>query len=385
MAIPVFRSGFFLFFANSKHYKLPTVTLHSLHNINFKIVFIKIGMRILQIDFSGQIVTNYFDASFDNINGFYDPEKIIIITEDHIFNLHSQKFENFKVLLIEGKEKNKTQDTINFIIDKLLYFNIDKSWLIIGVGGGVITDMVGYVANIFKRGINLGIVPTTILAMTDAAIGGKNGINIGQYKNMVGTTYRPSLILYDYSFLDTLSKSEWVNGFAEIIKHACIKDEEMFYELETKNIEYYIKNRTAAAQLIEQNVAIKTAVVVADEFEKADRFQLNFGHTFGHAIENLYTLPHGHAVSIGMVMAAKISQKVNNFDSNSVDRLKNLLLQYELPISQKMNAAEVLELLVKDKKRAGETINFVLLNKIGEGTVKQLSFHNIAELLDQTL
>ena len=341
-------------------------------------------MRILHTDFSGKNVTNYFDSSFNDIKELFDPQKIIIITEDDVFHLHEQKFENFKVLLIEGKEKNKTQNTIDIIINKLLEFNIDKSWLVVGVGGGVITDMVGYIASIFKRGVNLGLVPTTILAMTDAAIGGKNGINIGQYKNMVGTTYRPKFILYDYSFLDTLPKSEWINGFAEIIKHACIKDEGMFYELEKKNIEFYIENRTAAAQLIEQNVAIKTSVVVGDEFEQADRFQLNFGHTFGHAMENLYKLPHGHAVSIGMVMAAKISEELNNFDSISVEKLKKLLVQYELPISQKMNKTEVLELLVKDKKRAGETINFVLLNKIGDATVKQLSFHNIASLLDQT-
>ena len=342
-------------------------------------------MRTLQTDFSGQIVTNYFDATFNNINDLFDIKKMIIITEDYIFKLHEKKFDGLKVLLIKGKEANKTQDTIDFIINKLLEFNIDKQWLIVGVGGGVITDLVGYVASIFKRGVSLGLVPTTILAMTDAAIGGKNGINVGKYKNMVGTTYRPSFILYDYSFLDTLPKFEWVNGFAEIIKHACIKDEEMFYELEKNNIDYYINNRTETSKLIEKNVAIKTGVVVADEFEKADRFQLNFGHTFGHAIENLYQLPHGHAVSIGMVIAAKISEETNNFDSISVDKLKKLLLQYELPVTQKMNNAEVLELLVKDKKKAGENINFVLLNKIGEGTVKQLAFHNIASLLDHTL
>ncbi len=342
-------------------------------------------MRTLQTNFSGQTVTNYFDASFNDIQHFYDIKKVLIITEEDIYFLHAEKFKGFHVLLIKGKERNKTQDTINFIVDKLLEFNIDKSCLIVGVGGGVITDMIGYVASIFKRGINLALVPTTVLAMTDAAIGGKNGINIGKYKNMVGTTYRALFILYDYSFLNTLHRAEWINGFAEIIKHACIKDAAMFDELEKNNIDYYINNKNAAAQLIEKNVAIKTAVVEADEFEKADRFQLNFGHTFGHAIENLYSLPHGYAISVGMVMAAKISEEINNFDSLSLNKLKNLIVQYELPITQKMDNAEVFELLVKDKKRAGEAINFVLLNKIGEGTVKQLSFQIIISLLEQTL
>ena len=342
-------------------------------------------MRTIKTNFSGQIVTNYFDASFHEICNFHNADKTIIITEKKIFNLHQTKFEGNNVLLVEGEEKNKSQANINFIIENLLELNVDKSWLIVGVGGGVISDMVGYVASIFKRGINLGLVPTTILAMTDAAIGGKNGINVGNYKNMVGTTYRPLFILYDYSFLETLPKSEWINGFAEVIKHACIKDEDMFNELEKNKIDFYINNREAASALIEKNAALKTAVVVADEFEKADRFQLNFGHTFGHAIENLYNLPHGSAVSIGMVMAARVSEELNNFDSVAVEKLKKLLIQYELPVSQKIDNAEVLKLLVKDKKRAGDSINFVLLNKIGEGTVKQLSFHNITSLLDQTL
>ena len=159
----------------------------------------------------------------------------------------------------------------------------------------------------------------------------------------------------------------------------------MFTELENNDIDFYINNRDAAITLIEKNVALKTAVVVADEFEKADRFQLNFGHTFGHALENLYKLPHGHAVSIGMVMAAKISEEINNFDSVAVERLKKLLQQYKLPIFHSINKNEVLNLLTKDKKRAGDAINFVLLNTIGEASVKQLSFHTIQSLLDQTL
>ena len=361
------------------------VTLRTIINFTYKNSGIKSGMRTTQTNFSGQTVTNYFDAPFSQLKNLYDPLRIIIITENTVFKLHESKFEGYKILLIDGTEKNKSQPTINFIIDKLLELDIDKSWLIVGVGGGVVTDMVGYVASIFKRGVKLGLVPTTILAMTDAAIGGKNGINVGNYKNMIGTTYRPLFIYYDYNFLETLPRQEWINGFAEIIKHACIKDEKMFYDLKEKSIDYYITNKEATAHLIEQNVAIKTAVVLADEFEKADRFQLNFGHTFGHAIENLYRLPHGYAISIGMVIASKISEELNNLDSESVEKIRQLLMQYELPVSQKMNSQDVLELLVKDKKRIGDVINFVLLDKIGEATVKQVSVHTMISLLDQTL
>ncbi len=342
-------------------------------------------MKTIDTNFSGEIVHSHFDTPFSSIKELYKTENIVLLTDEIVFNLHKNKFEGFKVIVVNGSEKNKIQSTIDFIVNELLEINVDKSWLLVGVGGGVITDMAGYTASIFKRGIKLGLVPTTILAMTDAAIGGKNGVNVGMYKNMVGTTYRATFILYDFSFLDTLPRTEFINGFAEIIKHACIKDEVMFNELEKHTIDYYLNNREALASLIEKNVAIKTDVVVADEFEKADRFQLNFGHTFGHAIENLYHLPHGFAVSIGMVMAAKVSEEINNFDSEAVRRLKKLLLQYDLPIAQKMDKSKVLDLLAKDKKRTGEAINFVLLNHIGAGSVQKISFHTIESLLDQTL
>ncbi len=342
-------------------------------------------MKVVETLFSGESVFIGYDASFKNIDDYHAADKILVLTDENIFRLHSHKFKAYAVIVVDGTEKNKTQSTVDNIIVQMLELNIDKTWLLVGVGGGVITDMAGYVASIFKRGIKLGLSPTSILGMTDAAIGGKNGVNVGMYKNMVGTTYRPLFILYDFSFLDTLPTSEWINGFAEIIKHACIKDEAMFAELEKRNIDFYINNRMEATELIEKNVALKTAVVIADEFEKADRFQLNFGHTFGHAIENLYNIPHGHAISIGMIMAAKVSEEINNFDSVSVERLKKLLQQYKLTVSKQINKEEVLALLTKDKKRDGDAINFVLLNTIGNASVKQLTFHTLQSLLDQTL
>lgn len=342
-------------------------------------------MRITETVFSGEKVSTCFDASFQDINHFHDSKKILIVTDENIFKLHNSKMQDYPVITVEGTEKNKTQSTVDDIIHQMLEMNIDKTWLLVGVGGGVITDMAGYVASIYKRGIKLGLLPTSILGMTDAAIGGKNGVNVGKYKNMVGTTYRPVFILYDFSFLDTLPATEWINGFAEIIKHACIKDADMFHELELNSIEYYMDNRTATASLIEKNVALKIAVVVNDEHETGERYLLNFGHTFGHAIENLYNLPHGHAISLGMVMAAKISGEINNFDPLSKDRLIKLLQQYNLPVSRKTDSGKVIALLKKDKKRSGNFINFVLLSSIGEGVVKPLSFQDIEAFQDQIL
>ena len=334
--------------------------------------------------FPGKDVQLRINVSFQEVSAYRDEKKILIITDENIFDLHREKLSQYPCIRIGAGEANKTQGTADNIIQEMLEMNIDKSWLIVGVGGGVVTDITGYVASVFKRGISLALVPTTILAMTDAALGGKNGVNVGIYKNMVGTTYRPEFILFDYSFLDTLPRAEWINGFAEIIKHACIKDTEMFSELEQHSVDHYITNRAALRELVEKNIAIKTAVVANDEFETGERYQLNFGHTFGHAIENLYGLPHGHAISIGMVMAAKISQAVSGLDASSVQKIIKLLGQYHLPISLDTDPVSVLDALKNDKKRAGDHINFVLLNRIGEASVKLLSFDRLRELLSQT-
>jgi 3-dehydroquinate synthase len=342
-------------------------------------------LKIIETKLEGGIVKTVFGAAFEEIQNFHPKELIIILTDETIFALHEQKFKNYVVIKIDGTEKNKTQATIDSIVSQMLEMDIDKSFMLVGVGGGVVTDMAGYTASIYKRGIKLGLVPTTILGMTDAAIGGKNGVNVGLYKNMVGTTYRAQFILYDYSFLETLPKAEWVNGFAEIIKHACIKDAAMFEELAANNIDFYFNDKNSIARLIEKNVAIKIAVVVNDEHETGERFLLNFGHTFGHAVENLYSLPHGHAVSIGMIMAAKISEEINNFDSASKEKLVQILQQYNLPVSLQIDNEQVLSSLKKDKKRAGDAINFVLLNSIGDGVVQKIPFTQIESLLDQTL
>ena len=322
------------------------------------------------------------NTQFENINLLQiAKEKILILTDTKVYTLHKAKFENYLVIQIPEGEQHKTQTTVDDVVQQMLQLNIDKTYTLIAVGGGVVTDLGGYVASIYKRGIPLGLVPTTILGMTDAAIGGKNGVNVGLYKNMVGTIYRPSFILYDFSFLYSLPKIQWINGFAEIIKHACIKDKTMFEELSTKNVNFYLNNTASLISLVEKNVAIKMEIVAADEFEKADRYLLNFGHTFGHAIENKYSLPHGFAVSIGMVIASSISEKVCGLPTEVKFKIEALLKQYELPtFLENINIPEVLALLQKDKKREADAINFVLLKNIGDAITKKITFLELAQL-----
>jgi len=165
--------------------------------------------------------------------------------------------------------------------------------------------------------------------MVDASIGGKNGIDVGVYKNMVGLIRQPQFLLYDHSFLKSLPKEEWQNGFAEIIKHACIKDAAMFELLQKNSLASFKKNPAALANLIMRNALIKTKVVVEDEFEQGERKLLNYGHTLGHAIENMYELSHGQAISIGMTYAALMSAQIKGF--KDAEKVIAVLAKYGLP------------------------------------------------------
>jgi 3-dehydroquinate synthase len=327
------------------------------------------------VSFSSASVTYYFDADFSYLEKIVSKENGIIITDENLKNVYSKKFKGWRIIAIPAGEQHKNQHTVDGIIDQLIEFGADRNSFLIGVGGGVITDITGYVAAIYMRGIKCGYVPTSILAMVDAAIGGKNGIDVGLYKNMVGIIRQPEFLLYDYSFLKSLPKDEWVNGFAEIIKHACIKDAPMFKLLEEQKLQDFQKDKTLLAKLIQRNVLLKSKVVANDEFEHGERKLLNFGHTIAHAIENLYQIPHGHAVSIGMGVACKIGERINGFSEAS--RITSLLKKYGLPPQFDFDKEQTLKLLKVDKKKEKDSINYILLHKIGKPYIKSLPISEI--------
>jgi shikimate kinase / 3-dehydroquinate synthase len=230
------------------------------------------------------------------------------------------------------------------------------------------------------RGIKFAQVPTSLLGMIDAVVGGKNGIDVGLYKNLLGTIRQPEFLLFDLSFLVTLPAAEWINGFAEIIKHACIRDKDLFEELEQNSLEYYRASKEAIAKLVKRNIDIKYSIVSKDELETNERKLLNFGHTLGHSIENIYHLPHGHAVSIGMVAAAAISQQIHSLSAGDKERVTNLIEKYYLPIEFDYNQKRIWEVLLLDRKKVGESLSFIVLKKIGEGEVRSIALDELKDL-----
>ncbi|HYO22011.1 MAG TPA: 3-dehydroquinate synthase family protein, partial [Flavisolibacter sp.] len=252
-------------------------------------------MQGKKVAFSRQATTFYFDAAFSGLKTIVPQKTSMLITDEHVFAAHKKLFKGWNSIVVKSGEEYKVQATVDSIIQQLIGMHADRTWTLVGVGGGVVTDMTGYVASVFLRGIHLGFVPTTILAMVDAAIGGKNGIDVGLYKNMVGTINQPQFLLYDVSLLKTLPGDEWRNGFAEVIKHAAILDAPLFKELEKRQVSFFQKNKPALQKLVQRNALLKTKVVKEDEFEKSKRRLLNFGHTLGHAVEKQYGLMHGEA------------------------------------------------------------------------------------------
>jgi shikimate kinase / 3-dehydroquinate synthase len=340
-------------------------------------------MNKVQYKFSGKTTSYYLDADFSYLEKLVDKDYTVLITDDRVFTAHQRKFGGWNTIVINAGEQFKVQATVDSIIGQLIGFGADRKTWLVGVGGGVVTDLVGYVAAIYMRGVSFGFVPSSILAMVDASIGGKNGIDVGLYKNLVGTIRQPEFLLYDYSLLKSLPKAEWVNGFAEIIKHAAIKDMALFKELEKNNLSRYQKDKAALARLIRRNAAIKSAVVEKDEFERGDRRLLNFGHTLGHAIENLYALPHGHAVAIGMVAACMISEEFTNFEGT--ERVIAVLKKYGLPTLAAFEPKEVMNVLRMDKKRVKDSMNYVLLNKIGQAAVRVIPIAQLEKLLQSII
>lgn len=333
-----------------------------------------------QFRFSEKVVDVYFDADFSILEELLDKETTILITDENVFAKQNDKFSGWKTIVIKAGEPFKNQNCVDEIIQKLIEMNADRQSFIVGVGGGVVTDIAGFAASVYMRGIKFGFVPTSILAMVDACVGGKNGIDVGVYKNLVGVIRHPDFLLYDYSFLDTLPGEEWINGFAEIIKHACIKDEEMFRSLEEKSLADFQNQEKEIGELIERNVEIKYRVVANDELETGDRKLLNFGHTLGHAIENTAKLPHGSAVSIGMTAACIISEKINSFSSESTQKVKQLISKYQLPVSIHFDKEKTWNILLHDKKKSGNDMNFIVLDKIGKARVKKISLTELHSL-----
>ena len=307
----------------------------------------------------------------------YPPNtKILIISDSNVFPIYGQRVINSlrksgfitEFVTFEAGEEYKTLETVQKFYEALTSYNFTRSDLILALGGGVTGDMAGFAAATYLRGIDFIQVPTSLLAQIDSSIGGKTGVDLPQGKNLVGAFHQPSLVICDPNTIKTLPKDYIIDGLGEVVKYACIDDVELFEKLE---------NGSALRDLddtIYRCINCKRKYVEADPLEKSCRILLNFGHTFGHAIEKLHKfsgISHGKAVAIGMKLACEVGEHLGYTESGTVTRLEKLLISLGLPTESEFKLDEIIAATRLDKKSIGKMLKFIFLTEIGKAVAKQ--------------
>jgi len=335
-------------------------------------------METLTIDGAAGRSTLLVGERLERIAEHLPAAPVFIVTDPIVRRLYGKRFPAGPVIEMGVGESIKTLDTVADIYSALIGHEADRSAFLLGIGGGIVCDVAGFVASTYLRGIRFGFVPTTLLAQVDAGVGGKNGVNFSGYKNMAGVFNQPEFVLCDPGVLTTLSDGDRGCGLAEIVKHGAIADAGLFSFLES-NIDAVLALEPAAVhRMVYDSVVIKSTIVNRDEKETGERRKLNFGHTFGHAVEKVRKIPHGEAVSMGMMVAAALSVRKGYLAEADAARLKTLLERLGLPTHLDVDRETALDALKRDKKREGDAIHFVLLKGIGEAAVERIGLDELA-------
>jgi 3-dehydroquinate synthase len=338
-------------------------------------------MKVVKITGAGADSVILIGEQLQNLKTYLPVETPIIITDTNVQKFWGTHFPPGPVITIGTGEKIKSLETAGAIYAKLLDLEADRSSFIVAIGGGIVCDIAGFVASTYMRGVRFGFVSSTLLSQVDASVGGKNGVNFGGYKNIVGVFNQPEFVICDLNLLNTLPQAEILSGFAEIIKHGAIADKALFNFLEENRDKALALDPVVIEKLVSDSVIIKSSIVNLDEKEKGERRKLNYGHTFGHAIEKITRVRHGEAVSVGMVLASELGVKKGHLTVEDAARLTKLLADYGLPVRLQFDAHQVLETIRMDKKRQGNLIYFVLLSEIGRAEVEEIAVRELEELI----
>jgi 3-dehydroquinate synthase len=331
---------------------------------------------------NGQRLKYYFEQSIKGIDSYGNRETTVIITDSNILKHYGSFLDGRKVIVLEPGEDAKSLESYQMICRKLVALGATKDYLLVGMGGGVVTDITGFVASTYMRGLKFAFIPTSLLAMVDAALGGKNGVNIDDHKNMIGVIRQPQFIIFDRTMLYTLPQEEWRNGFAEIIKYGLSLDRRLYDLLLQYSFEDFQDKHYLTSKLLYICTHLKTLLVEKDEHDNNQRQILNFGHTIGHAIEKTNNLTHGQAVAIGMVYAMRISEEINNFNSTEKEEAIQLIQKMGLPTNMEIDKEKVKQKIRLDKKADSEKISYIVLNKIGEASVLKIAPVQMNDLVD---
>lgn len=327
-----------------------------------------------------RITDNSFDDLRKHLREKHKDARVAVIGDGNVVQLYRDQIQNrlseARLLVVEPGEESKNMAMAQHLCQDLISANHSRGSVIVGLGGGMVTDLAGFVSSIYMRGVPYVAVPTSLLAMVDAAVGGKTGVNLGA-KNSVGTFYPAELVLADSKFLETLPEREIRTGLAEAIKYAAILDASMEKDLMADKLDF--------EPILRKSIGAKVRVCNEDLHEGGLRKVLNFGHTFGHAIEYLsnYELTHGEAIGVGMVLANRIAQNLGKQSKSHGDRIREMLEKHGLPteIPKGMTVEDMIDMVYKDKKMDGQKVTFILSPEMGKHEMVKLSPEELKKLL----
>ena len=312
------------------------------------------------------------------LNRFND-DKMALVIDENVHQHHGAQFKSYKQFIVPSGEEHKNIKTLEKMISFLMEQGLDRHSTILGVGGGVVCDLTGFVASIYLRGISFGFLPTTLLAMCDAAIGGKNGVNFRGNKNIIGIIRQADFIGNHFPFLKTLPDKEYINGMAEVIKHALLDSTSFMRFLEENHENIISKDSIVLEEMVLRSQSIKEGIVNKDLYEKKERKKLNLGHTIGHAIEAYTGMAHGQSISIGTVLAAKISHRMGICNESFVEEVEKLFRLFGLPTNAKMDYTKLIGHVKFDKKRNDQKVDFVVPIKPGHVDIIPVSFDDLMD------
>jgi 3-dehydroquinate synthase len=309
---------------------------------------------------------------WESVNELLPETGVAIITDNNIQRIYGGRFPDFPVLQIKAGEASKNIEVVESLAERLIETGIDRTGFILGIGGGVVCDIAGFLASIYMRGIRCAYVSTSLLSQVDASTGGKNGVNLGGTKNVLGCFRQPEFVICDPVMLQTLPEEEYLSGIAELIKTAIIGDKKLFEVIENNHEGLLKRDSELLSMVISMAVNFKAAIVSEDEKESGMRRILNFGHTYGHAIEMYKSFRHGFAVASGMVLAAGFSLNRGYISKEEYGKVVDLLKLFKLLRRHDIPDDLIGQLIMRDKKRSGNDINFVFIEGIGEAVVEKI-------------
>ena len=336
-------------------------------------------MEKITINTPGCISEILVGQKWETVAGLLPEKGVVIITDDNVNHLYGNRFPEVPVFSLFPGEKSKKLEVIENLAEQLLDAGIDRAGFVLAVGGGVVCDIAGFLASIFMRGIRCGYVSTTLLSQVDASTGGKNGVNLGGTKNILGNIRQPEFVICDPAMLLTLPEQEYLSGLAELIKTAIIGDKELFELIESGFKEIMSRDYDLLTLLVARSVRFKGSVVSEDEKETGLRRILNFGHTFGHAVEMQKAVKHGFAVASGMELATNFSFEKGYISQEDKKRIINLMQKFKLIEKLELEDDQIEKLILHDKKKSGTDIHFVFTEGIGKAIVEKVPVNDVID------